>query len=220
MEKPEKFIFAVSRVLKIGHYANRISRPKAYRQLELPDDAFVYLFLGLLRPYKGLEDLFDAFNNLKDPDARLLVAGRVFGIDTYESKLRKLAQSDPRIKLVTEFIPDEAIQIYLNACNFFVLPYKDITTSGALALALSFGKPVIAPSIASFPEVIILESGILYDPSQPNALTWALHQARSWPCSESKIFKYADQFDWDKFGIKLAALYRKRIIRDRFFCNP
>ena len=97
----------------------------------------------------------------------------------------------------------------LNACDFFVLPYKDITTSGAAALALSFGRPIIAPSIASFPEVVTSKSGILYDPSQPKALTRALQKARDRSYSESEIFWYAHQFDWDKLGPKLAALYRK-----------
>jgi glycosyltransferase involved in cell wall biosynthesis len=205
--KRKSNIFIVPHGNYIGYYPNKISRAEARHKLGLPEKAFVYLFLGLLRPYKGLEDLFNAFNNLKDPNTFLLVAGRVFGINNYESKLKNLTQSDPRINLVMEFIPDDAIQIYLNACDFFVLPYKNITTSGALALALSFGKPVIAPSLASFPEIVPPELGILYDPSQPDALTLALHQARSWPYSEAMIFRYARQIDWDKLGIKLAALY-------------
>jgi len=201
-------IFVIPHGNYIGYYPNRISRVEARHQLGLTHNAFVYLFLGLLRPYKGLEDLFDAFIKLDYPEARLLVAGRVFGANNYKSKLRDLSRTDSRIKLLPEFVPDEDIQVYLNACDFFVLPYKDITTSGAAALALSFGRPVIAPSIASFPEVVIPESGVLYDTSQPNALTSALQAAMTRSCSESRIFNYAHQFDWDKLGPKLADLYR------------
>jgi len=111
--------------------------------------------------------------------------------------------------LVPEFIVDEAIQLYMNACDVFVLPYKDITTSGAAALALSFGRPIIAPAITSFPEVITSEVGILYDTSQPNGLVSALREARTRSWSESKIFDYAHQFDWDKLGPQFAALYTK-----------
>ena len=196
----------------IGYYSNQISRAEARQQLELPDDTFVYLFLGLLRPYKGLEDLFDAFKKLDCPEARLLVVGKVFEFNGYESKLGYLCRADSRIKLIPDFIPDDAIQVYLNACDFFVLPYKDITTSGAAALALSFGRPIIAPSISSFPEVITPDSGILYDTTQPNALSSALQTAKTWSWSESKIFNYAHQFDWYKLGPKLAVLYRKPTI--------
>ena len=195
----------------MGYYPNYVSKSEARRNLGLPGDAFVYLFLGLLRPYKGLEDLFDAFKKLEGAKARLLVAGRVFGVDNYRSKLMKITRNDPRIKLVPEFIPDEDIQIYFNACDIFVLPYKDITTSGAAALALSFGRPIVAPGISSFPEVITAESGILYDISQPDALTSALREATARFWSETGILDYARQFDWSKLGSQLAALYNKHV---------
>jgi glycosyltransferase involved in cell wall biosynthesis len=193
----------------IGYYPNHVSKSEARRNLGLPDDAFVYLFLGLLRPYKGLEDLFDAFKKLEESKARLLVAGRVFGVDNYESKLEKLIRDDSRIKLVPEFIPDESIQIYFNASDIFVLPYKDITTSGAAALALSFGRPVLAPRITSFPEIVTPMAGILYDTAKPNALDLALNEAIKQSWSESQILEYAHQFDWAELGPQLAELYRK-----------
>ena len=120
-----------------------------------------------------------------------------------------MIRDDSRIKLVPEFIPDEDIQIYLKASDIFVLPYKDITTSGAAALALSFGKPILAPSITSFPEVVTPTAGILYDTVKPNALAWALHEAIKQSWSESQILEYAHQFDWAELGPQLTELYRK-----------
>jgi beta-1,4-mannosyltransferase len=209
--KRKQGIFIIPHGNYIGYYPNEISQKEARKRLGLSGKAFVYLFLGLLRPYKGLEDLFDAFKKLEQPEVRLLVAGRVFGIDGYESKLRESSKTDCRINLIPEFIPDETIQVYLKASNFFVLPYKDITTSGAVALAFSFGRPVIAPSIASFPDVVTPASGILYDPSQPNALVSALQEARTFSYLESDIFNYADEFSWNKLGSELASLYKKPV---------
>jgi len=130
----------------IGHYANQISRLEARQQLGLPGDAFVYLFLGLIRPYKGVEDLIDAFEELDLPNSRLLIVGRASNV-SYQEKILGLSQHDPAIRLVPEFVPDEAIQLYMNACDIFVLPYKNITTSSAAVLAWSFGRPIIAPAI-------------------------------------------------------------------------
>jgi glycosyltransferase involved in cell wall biosynthesis len=192
----------------IGYYSNNISRSDARRQLGLAADAFIYLYLGLLRPYKGLEDLFEAFKEIGLQSDRLLVAGLVYDRD-YELKLRSLSENDLATKLIPEFIEDDAMQLYLNACDIFVLPYKLITTSGAAFLALSFGRPIIAPAIASFPELITAETGILYDPSQPNALAGALRRARSQHWSETKIFEYIAQFDWHRLGPRFASLYRK-----------
>jgi len=190
----------------IGCYPNQISRQRARQQLRLPHDAFVYLFLGLLRPYKGVEGLVWAFGKLEMPMGRLLIVGRISDA-SYREKILSLSQDNPAIRLVPEFVPDEAVQLYMNACDVCVLPYRNITTSGAAMLALSFGRPVVVPAIASFPELITPETGILYDPSQPDALVSALEQAgrRSW--SEAEILEYVHQFDWDKLGPRLAALY-------------
>ena len=110
--------------------------------------------------------------------------------------------------MLPEFVPNEAIQLYMNACNVCVLPYKNATTSGAAMLALSFGRPIVAPDIGPFPELITQATGILYDPSQPNALLLALQQARQQTWSEAEIFDYIHQFDWDKLGPQLASLYQ------------
>jgi len=136
-----------------------------------------------------------------------LIVGRTSSGD-YKEKIAGLSRHNPAIRLVPEFVPDEAIQLYMNACDVCVLPYKDVTTSGAAVLALSFGRPVIAPAIASFPELITPETGILYDPSQPNALVLALQQVIQQPWPKSRILSYVHQFDWDKLGPQLAELYR------------
>ncbi len=189
----------------ISYYPNQTSRLEARRQLNLPADAFVYLFMGRIRPYKGVEELIDAFKKLKLSKDQLLIVGRV--PDDYQERIASLSRNNPAIKLVPEFVPDEAVQLYMNACDICVLPYKNITTSSAAVLALSFGRPVIAPALTSFPELITPETGILYDPTEPNALVSALQQARQQSWSESKIFDYVRQFDWDKLGSQLANLY-------------
>jgi len=128
--------------------------------------------------------------------------------------IQNLAQNNPAIKWVLEPVPDEAIQLYMNACNVCVLPYRWSTTSGAVMLAWTFGRPVIAPAIASFPELVTPETGILYDPSQPDALVSALQQARERSWSASAIFNYVHQFDWDRLGPQLASLYQSQVDSD------
>ena len=129
-----------------------------------------------------------------------MIAGRVFGINNYESKLKELTKGNCRIKLFLDFIPDEDIQVFLNACDVFVLPYKDITTSGAASLGMSFGRPIIAPNISSFKELLSAENGILYDTEKSDGLLSALKEAikRSW--SKDKIISLANQYDWKSLG--------------------
>jgi len=196
----------------VGYYPNEISQVEARRQLGLPEDAFVYLFLGNIRPYKGVDDLVAAYEKLNLPQSQLWIVGRVSRGS--RKMIQNLAQNNPAIKWVLEPVPDEAIQLYMNACNVCVLPYRWSTTSGAVMLAWTFGRPVIAPAIASFPELVTPETGILYDPSQPDALVSALQQARERSWSASAIFNYVHQFDWDRLGPQLASLYQSQVDSD------
>ena len=192
----------------IGYYPNQISRTEARRKLGIPKRAYTYLFLGLIRPYKGIEDLFEAFKNLESEDSILIVAGKIFGDKTYVNRLKNISDRHPNIIMVPEFIPDEDIQIYMKAADIFVLPYKNITTSGAAALALSFGRPVIAPDISSFPEVVSDSSGILYDVNIQNGLLLALKKAQKNRWADSTILSLAHNYDWEKIGTDLALLYK------------
>ncbi len=105
----------------------------------------------------------------------------------------------------------------MNAADAVVLPYRQITTSGAAMLAWSFGKPVISPALPAFLEPMAAAPflGLLYDPADPRALAEALRQAAQidWQAQQATILAWARQFDWPGIGQQMAALYR-RVMRD------
>ena len=104
---------------------------------------------------------------------RLLLAGKPSS-QNYLSSLQALAAGDERISLEPRFLQPDEVQIYLNAADACVLPYRQITTSGAALLAFSFGLPVIAPALGAFPNLVAGRRGLLYDPTEPGALSTAL----------------------------------------------
>ena len=112
-----------------------------------------------------------------------------------------------------DFIPNENIQNFFNACDVFVLPYKDITTSGAALLAMSFGRPIIAPNISSFKELLSAENGVLYDTEKHDGLFSALNKAFRSSWSKKKIINLAHQYDWGSLGYDLANLYKSRLVK-------
>jgi len=195
-----------------GHYLhsypNQIDRLAARARLGLPAAAFLYVTLGLLRPYKGLETLLAAFRSLPGEDVALLLAGKSDS-DSYGETLATLAAGDPRIRLQAGFVPREDVQLYLNAADVCVLPYRQITTSGAALLAFSFGVPVIAPAIGGFPSLVEGRRGFLYDPADPAGLTRALAQAREtdWQGARQEIRDWVAQFDWREIGRRLVRAY-------------
>lgn len=119
------------------------------------------LFFGRLRPYKGLEYLLSAFEQLSAVDSsyRLIVAGESKkGSEAYFEHIQtQIRSSVYRHQIIDriEFIPDKDAEIYLKAADVMVLPYKDIFQSGVLFLAYSFGLPVVATDVGSFREEII-----------------------------------------------------------------
>lgn len=128
------------------YYPHFVTKAGGRSKLGIPEDAFVALFFGNIKGYKGVNDLLRSFRRLrrKHKHAVLLVAGRVF--KHYAGrKLARAAKADSNIRLVAEYIPDHEVQYYFKAADVTVLPYKNILTSGVAVLAKSFGTPLLAP---------------------------------------------------------------------------
>ncbi len=211
LERPERV-----RVVTIPHgnyvdwYPNQVSRHEARDRLDVSAQGMVYLFLGLIRPFKGLEDLLPAFRSLPDPQALLWVAGQSRPPD-YQQRLAQLAAADKRVRWHPQFVPDDQIQLWMNAADVVVLPYRRTTTSGAAMLAFSFGKPIIAPALPAFRELMTDAPflGELYDPAAPDGLQIALDRARAvdWQGRRQTILNWVRQFDWRTIGRRFADLY-------------
>jgi glycosyltransferase involved in cell wall biosynthesis len=198
----------------IGAYPQGCDRREARARLGLPPEALVFLCLGGLRPYKGVEELVAAFRALEaqEPRAWLLVAGHAHD-PAYARRLAADLQGAERVRFVPAHIPDDEVQVYMAAADFAVFPYRRATTSGAAVLALSFGVPVIAPALGPFPELLAQGGGILYPPERREglleALQGALHADRERMAQEA--WAVARALDWDAVAREFLALYRRLV---------
>jgi beta-1,4-mannosyltransferase len=136
----------------IGAYPNTISSLEARTRLELPDDARIALFLGRLQHYKGLDKLITAYRDVARKNDWLVVAGDP-ETPAMESNLLRLALGHTRIRFFFGRVSDGELQNFLNAADFCVYPFRQIFNSGAVILALSFRKAVIAPETPVLREV-------------------------------------------------------------------
>lgn len=118
-------------------------------ELGLPADVFVYLAFGKARAYKQLPQAIAAVRAMGD--AHLLVAGQPH--PDLERELRAAAGRDERIHLHLQDVPDDRVAAYHLAADAAILNYRDVFSSGALLLALSFGLPVVAPAPSTATEV-------------------------------------------------------------------
>lgn len=102
------------------------------------------LFCGLVRPYKGVEDLLAAFADLDDPRAGLRVVGACPDADLAASIARRAAD-DPRAQVALAHVDDADLVDAVHRAQLVVLPYREMHSSGVLLLALSLGRPVLVP---------------------------------------------------------------------------
>lgn len=101
-------------------------------------------FFGLIRPYKGVEDLLDAFEKTS-ADVRLTVGGRPQHHDL-ETRLRDAAATDPRLTLVLGHLSDAELVDRIGRSTLVVLPYRTALNSGVALAALSLARPVLMPA--------------------------------------------------------------------------
>ena len=101
-------------------------------------------FVGMLRPYKGVEDLVDAFHSLPDRDLRLRIAGRPMD-PALHARVTAAAHADDRIELRLEHLDDAGIADEVGRAELVVLPYRKLENSGVALLALSLDRPVLLP---------------------------------------------------------------------------
>jgi glycosyltransferase involved in cell wall biosynthesis len=99
---------------------------------------------GIIRPYKGVEELIAAFAALDDPTASLVVGGRPADAATAE-RLTSLGQGDPRVRLILRFLSESDLVTVVTQSQLMVFPYLEMHNSGAVLAALSLARPVLVP---------------------------------------------------------------------------
>ncbi|MCK4815088.1 glycosyltransferase, partial [bacterium] len=158
----------------IDCYENKIDQTTARKRLCICNSKLVILFLGEIKPYKGVLQLIDTFKLLGQERTHLVIAGRPLN-DELTSAIRKKIQGCNNIKFAPGFVADDQIQVFMNASDIVVFPYRTILTSGAVILAMSFGRPCIAPRIGCISDILDEEGSFLYDSDDDEGLLKAMN---------------------------------------------
>lgn len=180
----------------IDHYPMQATREEARRRLGVPLDKRVFAFVGNCRRYKNVTALVAAFQQHFD-DAWLVIAGKCTD-EVYRSEIEALIRSRPeRILFEPRFIDDTELQFFIRAADAVVLPFRDVLTSGSAILALSFGRPVVAPALGNLVDVIGEQAGVLYDVHDPEGLAKGMQAALSRSFDQDAIMQYAASLRWE-----------------------
>lgn len=167
---------AVEELGELGVEARRIPHPVFLAPRELrPPSGKTLLFFGLLREYKGLDVLVRALPEM--PEARLVVAGDPLDpVEPIRALASELGVAD-RIEWHLRFIPDEEVVTLMEASAVVVLPYRQLDSSGVLATAIGYGRPVVVTDVGSLGEIVReFGAGKVVPPDDEAALAQACNE--------------------------------------------
>ena len=140
------------------NFGERVARNEACVRLGLDPTVDYVLFFGLIRDYKGLDLLLDAWAGLRRrglaAGRRLIVAGEFY--TPKERYLRQIADNglQDEVILHDRFIPDEQVKYYFSAVDFVVQPYKTATQSGVTQIAYQFCVPMVVTRVGGLAEIV------------------------------------------------------------------
>ena len=204
-------------VIPIGNYIdghkNEISKDKALKYLNLKSKDFVYLNFGAIRPYKGIDKLINCFKTMgKNENVKLMIIGKPVN-DQIKNDIIKSSTAVENIKLHFEFVHDDDVQIYFNASDIVVFSFKKILGSAGILLAMSFGKPIIAPRLGCIIDVLDEKGAFLYDSREDKGLLMALKNAMENKDKLEKMgrhnLKLARLYEWKKIGTETKKVCEK-----------
>ncbi len=207
---------AAARVRVIPHgafdYLTRLPEEKPLPAELEGAEGPVILFFGLLRPYKGIENLLEAFRRVEG--AELWIVGNP-RMDV--GPLRELAaRAAGRVRFVTRFVADAEIPAIFRRADVVALPYLDAEHSGVLYTGLAFGKPLVLSAVGGFPEVAATGAARLVPPGDNDALAAALSRLMGDESARAELAAAAraaaaGPFSWDEAARLTLDLYRELI---------
>lgn len=201
-------------IIHHGHfidcYPSAVGRADARRQLGVSENAILFLFLGNIRPYKGVRRLVQQFKQMATPATRLIIAGETHS--SLNAEIEREIDGCGTIMFRPEFVADDQIQHYMAAADAVVFPYTKALTSGALILAMSFGRACIAPRMGALGDTLDEAGGFLYNPDDESGLRRALCAARDSHHSLARMGAHnrvrAASWGWHEAASQTAATYR------------
>ena len=144
------------------HFGDRLPRKRT--------DKKTLLFFGLIREYKGLDILLEAFRALPE-DYRLVIAGECYGpFERYQEIIDSLPGKD-RVEVFQGYVRDSEVKNYFSEADLVVLPYRSATQSGISAIACHFGVPMLVTDVGGLREEVgVSGTGIVAERPDPEVI--------------------------------------------------
>lgn len=190
-----------------SHFGEKLDRNEAERALGIAAGKRNLLFFGLIREYKGLDILIEAFGQLSE-DYQLLIAGEPYG--SFE-KYRKLIDASPgkdRIHVYPVYIRDSEVKTYFSAADLTVQPYRSATQSGVSSISYHFEVPMVVTDVGGLKETVgdtgtgLVAAEVTAESVRHEIERYFADASVKEGCIEG-IRKEKERLSWERFGTDL-----------------
>ena len=192
------------------NFGKAVERDEACRKIGINPEENYTLFFGLIRDYKGLDLLLEAWAKWQPEGRKLLIAGEFYASrEKYIALIERLGLQD-RVVLHDRFIADDDVKYYFSAADCLVLPYRTATQSGVTQIAYNFSLPMIVTRVGGLPEIVPDgRVGLVCEPNADSIAT-ALQQIYSGDTLSVMRDNFAEErkrFSWAAMCDKLEEVY-------------
>ena len=194
------------------NFGESVDREEACRKIGIDPSVDYTLFFGLIRDYKGLDLLLEAWAKWMPENRKLLIAGEFYtSREKYISLIEELGLQD-KVVLHDHFIADDDVKYYFSAADCLALPYRTATQSGVTQIAYNFSLPMIVTRVGGLPEIVPDGSvGLVCEPTAESIAT-ALEKMYSGDTLQRLHANFATErkrFSWSAMCDKLLEVYNK-----------
>jgi len=166
-------------------------------QREAPDGVLNLLYFGIIRPFKGVEDLVRAYEGIPEDQADrfwLTVVGETWEGHTLPTELIAASPRRDRITFVNRYVQDDEVDGFFRGADVVVLPYHRSSMSGPLHVAMNYGRPVVVTSVGGLVEAASGYGGAVFvEPQDPDSLRAGILEAATLVGQEFEV-----THDWDR----------------------
>lgn len=187
-----------------SHFGEKLNRTAAEDALGLAHGKKNILFFGLIREYKGLDILLEAFSRLDD-SYQLIIAGEPYGSFEPYRKIIGFIPGKDRIRIFPKYIKDSEVKEYFSAADVTVLPYRSATQSGISSISYHFEVPMIVTDVGGLKSTIgDTGTGIVAEKAEPECIRKEIERYFAEPalrqeCIE-RIQKEKRRLSWSAFS--------------------
>lgn len=197
------------------NFGQAVPRDEACARLGLDESLRYALFFGIVRDYKGLDLLLDAWAELTQQgagaDRRLVVAGEFYyNKEKYLQQIARLGLQD-RVILHDYFIPDEQVRYFFSAADVLIQPYRSATQSGVTQIAYNFEVPMIVTDVGGLPEIVPDDVVGYVTPTDAHALARAIqrfYEGDNAARLRRNMAREKLRFSWEAMADRLTQVWR------------